>query len=297
MNRRLELISGHLCTVKPVACLASRYVSQQFGEACPLPCIVPRPYGSETASAVTGESSLWCLSVRSFGVVPERFRLHVLLSCTCSQTMESGALAEWTKEEGEEVGPGDVLAIIKTDKTNVDFEMQDEGFLAKKLVPEGDDDIALGAPVAVIVEDEEDIAAFAEFTAADAGDAGGAPAEAPSPAPAPAPAPAPSPAPSPAPAPAPTPAPAPAPAAAPTPAPAPAPAPASSGSPSSTASSSALAGAGEFASVPFDGFGTASRAGPLGSLLGQAQGAYSDAFGDTGFEEVQLEEKSKEDRQ
>lgn len=41
--------------------------------------------------------------------------------------------------------------------------MQDEGFVAKLLYPEGTKDIPLGKPLVIIVEDEEDIAAFADY--------------------------------------------------------------------------------------------------------------------------------------
>jgi len=198
--------------------------------------------------------------------------------------MESGALVEWSKEEGDAVGPGDVLAIIKTDKTNVDFEMQEDGFLAKKLVPESDDDVSLGAPVAVIVEDENDVAAFKDFTAADADDGESVAAPAPAPTPAPAPASAPAPAASPAAASSPAPAPA-------APAPAPTPSPAAGtggggtgGGPSTSPASQALAGASGFASVPFEGFGLRSKKSSIGGFLQASQDSYSDTFGDTGFE-------------
>lgn len=41
----------------------------------------------------------------------------------------------------------------------------DDGFVAKILVPEGSKDVAVGTPVAIVVEDESDIAAFADYQA------------------------------------------------------------------------------------------------------------------------------------
>ena len=38
---------------------------------------------------------------------------------------------------GDEIAPGDVLASIETDKAVVDYEMQEEGYVAKLLFPEG----------------------------------------------------------------------------------------------------------------------------------------------------------------
>lgn len=45
------------------------------------------------------------------------------------------------------------------------WENQDEGFVAKLLVPEGAQGLAVGTPVAVIVEEEEAVPAFKDFTA------------------------------------------------------------------------------------------------------------------------------------
>ena len=41
--------------------------------------------------------------------------------------------------------------------------MQDEGFVAKILYPDGAKDIDLGEPLAILVEDEDDIAAFSDW--------------------------------------------------------------------------------------------------------------------------------------
>ena len=58
-----------------------------------------------------------------------------------------------------------MLASIETDKAVVDFEMQEEGYVAAILYPEGAKDVELGKIVAVIVEDEADIAAFKDYSA------------------------------------------------------------------------------------------------------------------------------------
>ena len=68
---------------------------------------------------------------------------------------------------GDAINPGDVLAGIETDKAVVDFEMQEEGFVAKLLYPPGAKDIELGKPVAIIVENKEDINAFANYSVDD----------------------------------------------------------------------------------------------------------------------------------
>lgn len=80
-----------------------------------------------------------------------------------SPTMEKGNIAKWCKKEGEEVMPGDVLAEVETDKATMDYEMQEEGYVAKLLVNEGAQDIKLGELVAILVEDKNDIDAFKDY--------------------------------------------------------------------------------------------------------------------------------------
>jgi pyruvate dehydrogenase E2 component (dihydrolipoamide acetyltransferase) len=41
--------------------------------------------------------------------------------------------------------------------------MQEEGFIAKLLYPEGAKDIPLGTPIAIVVDSKDDIAKFKEF--------------------------------------------------------------------------------------------------------------------------------------
>lgn len=81
-----------------------------------------------------------------------------------SPTMEKGNIQKWNKKVGDEIVPGDVLAAIETDKAVVDFEMQEEGYVAKLLYPEGAKDVPLGKVVAILVEDKADIAAFENYT-------------------------------------------------------------------------------------------------------------------------------------
>lgn len=78
--------------------------------------------------------------------------------------METGTIASWSLEEGESFQAGAVLCSIETDKASVDFEAQDDGVLAKILKQGADaQDIAVGVPICVVVDEEEDVAAFADF--------------------------------------------------------------------------------------------------------------------------------------
>src|SRR5580658_2095572 len=75
-----------------------------------------------------------------------------------SPTMTEGKIARWVKSEGDEVHAGDVLAEIETDKATMEVEAVDEGILAKLLIPEGTDHVAVNTPIAVIAADGEDVA-------------------------------------------------------------------------------------------------------------------------------------------
>ncbi|KAI8146068.1 pyruvate dehydrogenase complex dihydrolipoamide acetyltransferase [Fennellomyces sp. T-0311] len=99
---------------------------------------------------------------------------NVIAMPALSPTMTQGGIGAWQKKVGDEVVPGDVLVEIETDKAQMDFECQEEGFLAKILVDTGAKDYPVGKPIAVLVEDESDVAAFAEFTLEDAGASGAA---------------------------------------------------------------------------------------------------------------------------
>jgi pyruvate dehydrogenase E2 component (dihydrolipoamide acetyltransferase) len=106
-----------------------------------------------------------------------------ILMPALSPTMTEGTLAKWLVKEGDQVGPGDVLAEIETDKATMEVESIDEGKVGKLLVAEGTEGVPVNAPIAVLLEEGEDAAAL---------DAAPAPAPAPvaSPPAAPAPAPA-----------------------------------------------------------------------------------------------------------
>ncbi|KAF4637727.1 hypothetical protein G7Y89_g349 [Cudoniella acicularis] len=86
-----------------------------------------------------------------------------------SPTMTAGNIGTWQKKPGDAISPGDVLVEIETDKAQMDFEFQEEGVLAKILKDSGAKDIAVGNPIAVMVEEGEDTSAFESFTLEDAG--------------------------------------------------------------------------------------------------------------------------------
>lgn len=74
-----------------------------------------------------------------------------------SPTMNQGNIVKWRKKEGDKIAPGDVICEIETDKATLEFESVEDGFLAKILVPEGSKDVPVGKPIAITVEEQDDI--------------------------------------------------------------------------------------------------------------------------------------------
>jgi len=73
-----------------------------------------------------------------------------------SPTMTEGKIARWVKSEGEAVRAGDVLAEIETDKATMEVEAIDEGVLARIVIPEGTEHVAVNTPIALIAGNGED---------------------------------------------------------------------------------------------------------------------------------------------
>lgn len=95
-----------------------------------------------------------------------------------SPTMQTGTIARWEKKEGDKIGEGDLIAEVRrllaailcqpaslalkcvlrtslqveTDKATVGFEMLEECYLAKILVPEGTRDVSVGAVICITVD-------------------------------------------------------------------------------------------------------------------------------------------------
>lgn len=105
-----------------------------------------------------------------------KFPPHTVINMPAlSPTMTQGNIGTWNKKEGDELHPGEAIAEIETDKASMDFEFQEDGFLAKILKEDGSKDIPVGKPIAVYVEESEDVGAFEGFTAEDAGEGAPAP--------------------------------------------------------------------------------------------------------------------------
>ena len=62
-----------------------------------------------------------------------------------------------TDLKGDSFVAGDVLLEIETDKAQMDVEAQDNGILAKIIVPDGSQRVSVGKPIAILAEEGDDI--------------------------------------------------------------------------------------------------------------------------------------------
>jgi pyruvate dehydrogenase E1 component beta subunit len=73
-----------------------------------------------------------------------------ILMPALSPTMKEGNLTKWLVKVGQEVKAGDVIAEIETDKATMEVEAVDEGFVEKLFFKEGDINIPVNKPIALI---------------------------------------------------------------------------------------------------------------------------------------------------
>lgn len=84
-----------------------------------------------------------------------------------SDTMTEGTLVAWRKKVGDTVEIGDIIADIETDKATMEMEAFDEGTIVEIKIPEGSK-APVGAVLAVLVEEGEDMDAAADASATEA---------------------------------------------------------------------------------------------------------------------------------
>jgi len=175
---------------------AVRLGNRHYGQSSYLVCR-SLSQANQPTIRVCQDQCLFSLRIRNASGIQSRFYSalppHSKLALPAlSPTMETGTIVRWEIQEGDAFTAGDLLADIETDKATVGFEANDDGVLAKILAPEGTKDLPLGAIVAITVDDEDHVSAFANYSLSDASDAAPAApepvAEAATPAPAAAPA-------------------------------------------------------------------------------------------------------------
>ena len=72
-----------------------------------------------------------------------------------SPTMERGVIVKWHKKEGDPIEEGDVLFEVATDKSTVEYQAIDKGFLRQIIVKEGKE-AALNDPVAIFTKTKDE---------------------------------------------------------------------------------------------------------------------------------------------
>ena len=78
-----------------------------------------------------------------------------MLMPSLSPTMEEGVLAKWLVKEGDYIKPGMMLCSVETDKTTVDYESMDEGYLRKIVVP-GGSPAKVNQLIAILADDKNE---------------------------------------------------------------------------------------------------------------------------------------------
>jgi len=73
-----------------------------------------------------------------------------------SMTMDEGTLTEWQVAEGDRIAKGDVVAVVMTDKVDMEVESPAAGLVEKLLHGEGDV-VPVGGHIALIASEEEDL--------------------------------------------------------------------------------------------------------------------------------------------
>lgn len=73
-----------------------------------------------------------------------------------SMTMEEGTITEWQVAEGDRIAKGDVVAVVMTDKVDMEVESPAAGVVEKLLHGEGDV-VPVGGHIALIASEEEDL--------------------------------------------------------------------------------------------------------------------------------------------
>jgi len=85
-----------------------------------------------------------------------------ILMPALSSTMKEGKVVSWSKKVGDKISSGDMVLVVESDKADMDVESYEEGYLAAVLVGDGQA-APVGAPVAYLAKNKEDIAAIQAF--------------------------------------------------------------------------------------------------------------------------------------
>ncbi|KAJ7293698.1 dihydrolipoamide acetyltransferase [Mycena rebaudengoi] len=108
-------------------------------------------------------ASLARIFARRLHVSARRSALSQFNMPAMSPTMTEGGIASWKKKEGESFATGEVLLEIETDKATIDVEATDDGILAKIIAQDGAKNVQVGAAIAIVGEEGDDISGAADM--------------------------------------------------------------------------------------------------------------------------------------
>lgn len=83
-----------------------------------------------------------------------------ILMPALTPTMESGAIARWLVQPGDQVAVGQVIAEIETDKSVLELETLHEGRIGELRFPDGAQEVPVDAVIALLLEPGEDAASL-----------------------------------------------------------------------------------------------------------------------------------------
>ena len=108
------------------------------------------------AGVSEGEQAQSAAKVHSFLRVP-----------AFSEETSKASVTSWEHAEGDFVREGEALCELETDEVMADVDMERDGYLAKILVAAGSSAVPVGHELAIVVDEEEHIAQFADWVSAD----------------------------------------------------------------------------------------------------------------------------------
>jgi len=79
-----------------------------------------------------------------------------------SPSVEESKIVSWKVKEGEMIEADGAIAVIQTDKAELDWQVTDDVYLAKILLQPGEQ-VPVGTPCCIFVEEQKDVAAFKDY--------------------------------------------------------------------------------------------------------------------------------------
>ncbi len=83
--------------------------------------------------------------------------IHEITMPALSSTMTEGKVVAWKKNVGEKIEKGDIIAVVESDKADMDVESFNEGYLAKIFVQDGET-TPIGVAIALLAQTKEEMA-------------------------------------------------------------------------------------------------------------------------------------------